>query len=161
MSQAIGTGKYERLLERCKALASVPTAVVHPCEETALSGAVEAAEAGIIDPILVGPSRKILNPPLSLQSTILSIVQSQRFLTAMQQTAFRLRAHCCRKAWGELAKIELQICAACLTHSSASPGISECERIEARDVDGCDGASRKISESHDPRFRIRGELCAA
>ena len=59
MSQAIGTGKYERLLERCKALASVPTAVVHPCEETALSGAVEAAEAGIIDPILVGPSRKI------------------------------------------------------------------------------------------------------
>ena len=59
MSQAIGTGKYERLLERCKGLAPVPTAVAHPCEETALSGAVEAAAAGLIAPILVGPSRKI------------------------------------------------------------------------------------------------------
>jgi phosphotransacetylase len=59
MSQAIGTGKYERLLERCRGLAAVPTAVVHPCEETALSGAVEAAEAGLIEPILVGPRKKI------------------------------------------------------------------------------------------------------
>jgi phosphotransacetylase len=59
MSQAIGTGKYERLLERCKGLAPVPTAVVHPCEETALSGAVEAAQAGLIAPILVGPRKKI------------------------------------------------------------------------------------------------------
>jgi len=59
MSQAIGTGKYERLLERCRGLAPVPTAVVHPCEETALSGAVEAAEAGLIEPILVGPRKKI------------------------------------------------------------------------------------------------------
>jgi len=59
MSRATGTGKYERLLERCKALAPVPTAVAHPCEESALSGAVEAAEAGLIAPILVGPARKI------------------------------------------------------------------------------------------------------
>src|SRR5687767_7241521 len=59
MSQAIGTGKYERLLERCKGLAPVPTAVAHPCEETALSGAVEAAQAGLITPILVGPRKKI------------------------------------------------------------------------------------------------------
>jgi phosphotransacetylase len=59
MSQAIGTGKYEKLLERCKGLAPVPTAVAHPCEETALSGAVEAAQAGLITPILVGPVKKI------------------------------------------------------------------------------------------------------
>jgi len=59
MSQAIGTGKYERLLERCKGLAPVPTAVVHPCEESALTGAVEAAQAGLITPILVGPNAKI------------------------------------------------------------------------------------------------------
>src|SRR5688572_13027018 len=59
MSQAIGTGKYEKLLERCKGLAPVPTAVAHPCEETALSGAVEAAQAGLITPILVGPRKKI------------------------------------------------------------------------------------------------------
>jgi phosphate acetyltransferase len=59
MSQAIGTGKYERLLERCRGLAPVPTAVAHPCEETALTGAVEAAQAGLITPILVGPVKKI------------------------------------------------------------------------------------------------------
>src|ERR1043166_2479818 len=59
MSQALGTGKYERLLERCKALAPVPTAVAHPCEQGALAGAIDAAQAGIIAPILVGPRREI------------------------------------------------------------------------------------------------------
>src|SRR6185503_2870489 len=57
--QQTGTGKYERLLERCKSLAAIPTAVAHPCEESALAGAVEAAQAGLIEPILVGPAAKI------------------------------------------------------------------------------------------------------
>jgi phosphate acetyltransferase len=51
--------KYERLIERAKAIPPIPTAVVHPCDETSLAGAVEAAEAGIIVPTLVGPERKI------------------------------------------------------------------------------------------------------
>jgi phosphate acetyltransferase len=51
--------KYERLLTRCKELAPVPTAVAHPCDESSLRGAVEAAEKGIIQPILVGPRSKI------------------------------------------------------------------------------------------------------
>jgi phosphotransacetylase len=59
MSHATGTGKYEALLERCKSLAPIPTAVAHPCEATALAGAVEAAQLGLILPILVGPSAKI------------------------------------------------------------------------------------------------------
>jgi phosphotransacetylase len=59
MSQKTGTGKYERLLERCKPLAAIPTAVAHPCEESALTGAVEAAQAGLIEPILVGPAARI------------------------------------------------------------------------------------------------------
>ena len=54
-----GTGKYERLLERCASLEPIPTAVAHPCEATALAGAVEAAEKGLIVPILVGPAAKI------------------------------------------------------------------------------------------------------
>ena len=28
---ATGTGKYELLLERCKGIEAVPTAVAHPC----------------------------------------------------------------------------------------------------------------------------------
>ena len=44
---------------RCKSLQPVPTAVAHPCEVTALSAAVEAANKGLIIPILVGPRDKI------------------------------------------------------------------------------------------------------
>jgi phosphate acetyltransferase len=59
MTSETGTGKYEQLLARCKELPPIPTAVVHPCEETALAGAVEAASLGLISPIYVGPARRI------------------------------------------------------------------------------------------------------
>jgi phosphotransacetylase len=59
MERESGTGKYEALLERCKGLEPIRTAVAHPCEETALAGAIEAAERGLIVPILVGPAAKI------------------------------------------------------------------------------------------------------
>jgi phosphate acetyltransferase len=51
--------KYERLIAAAKAVPAVSTVVVHPCDESSLRGAVEAAEAGIIKPILVGPAAKI------------------------------------------------------------------------------------------------------
>jgi phosphate acetyltransferase len=51
--------KFEQLLARCKGLEPIPTAVAHPCEATALAGAIEAAEHGLIKPILVGPAAKI------------------------------------------------------------------------------------------------------
>jgi len=51
--------KYRRLLERCKALPPTPTAVAHPCDESSLQGAVDAAKAGLIAPILVGPAARI------------------------------------------------------------------------------------------------------
>ena len=54
-----GTGKYEALLARCKDMAAVPTAVAHPCDDASLGAVVEAARAGIITPILVGPAEKI------------------------------------------------------------------------------------------------------
>jgi phosphotransacetylase len=38
---------------------TVPTAVVHPCDDASLGAVVEAARAGIITPILVGPAEKI------------------------------------------------------------------------------------------------------
>ena len=50
---------YRDLLQRCAGLAAVPTIVVHPCEAGALRGALEAAEAGLIAPFLVGPRYKI------------------------------------------------------------------------------------------------------
>ena len=59
MHPATGSGKYERLLARCHGLEPVPTAVAHPCEATALTGAVEAAQRGLIRPLLVGPAASI------------------------------------------------------------------------------------------------------
>src|SRR5262245_1201510 len=59
MTQVTGTGKYEQLLERCKNLSPIPTAVAHPCDSSSLSGAMEAAKLGLINPLLVGPAGKI------------------------------------------------------------------------------------------------------
>ena len=54
-----GTGKYELVLERCRGLAPVPTAVAYPCETSALAAALDAAKEGLIAPLLVGPAAKI------------------------------------------------------------------------------------------------------
>src|SRR5688572_23787515 len=51
-SAKTGTGKYEALLERCRSLEAVPTAVAHPCEHSALAAAIEAGANGLIAPIL-------------------------------------------------------------------------------------------------------------
>ena len=51
--------KYERLIARAKEGPPVPTVVAYPCDESSLRGAIEAADAGIIVPILVGPAAKI------------------------------------------------------------------------------------------------------
>ena len=52
--------KYERLIAATRAIRPIPCAVAHPCDASSLGGAVEAAEAGIILPILVGPAHKVL-----------------------------------------------------------------------------------------------------
>jgi len=51
--------KYQRLLDFCKSLPPTPTAVVHPCDESSVRGAVDAAHLGLIAPILVGPRARI------------------------------------------------------------------------------------------------------
>jgi phosphate acetyltransferase len=51
--------KYERLLARAKQVPPAITLVVHPCDESSLRGAIEAADAGIIVPIFVGPAARI------------------------------------------------------------------------------------------------------
>ena len=47
--------KYNKLISLAKEVPPATTVVAHPCDETSLRGAVEAAELGIIVPILVGP----------------------------------------------------------------------------------------------------------
>jgi phosphate acetyltransferase len=51
--------KYQRLIDFCQTLPPTPTAVAHPCDESSLRGAVDAAKLGLITPILVGPRARI------------------------------------------------------------------------------------------------------
>lgn len=62
--------KYDRLIARAKQVPPAKTIVVHPCDETSLRGPAEAAEAGIIEPILIGPALKILSVARSAQLDI-------------------------------------------------------------------------------------------
>ena len=51
--------KYAQLMARAAVVKSPKTIVVHPCDETSLRGALEAAEAQLIEPVFVGPAKKI------------------------------------------------------------------------------------------------------
>ncbi|MBK1690406.1 bifunctional enoyl-CoA hydratase/phosphate acetyltransferase [Rubrivivax gelatinosus] len=57
--QLIGHHQHDALLKKCERLAPVPTAVAYPCNEPSLRAAVDAAEAGLIEPVLVGPARQM------------------------------------------------------------------------------------------------------
>ncbi|MBA1156814.1 phosphate acetyltransferase [Microvirga mediterraneensis] len=51
--------KYNRLVAIAQSLPKLKVAVAHPCDAASLSAVFEAAELGLIDPILVGPQTKI------------------------------------------------------------------------------------------------------
>ncbi|MCM8737336.1 bifunctional enoyl-CoA hydratase/phosphate acetyltransferase [Azospirillum sp. A1-3] len=57
--QMIRHDKHDALLAKCDELPPVVTAVAYPCDASSLQGAVEAAQAGLIEPILVGPEAVI------------------------------------------------------------------------------------------------------
>lgn len=50
---------FERLIQHCENREAFPVAVCWPCSGVSLAGAMEAAKAGIIYPLLVGPVRKL------------------------------------------------------------------------------------------------------
>jgi phosphate acetyltransferase len=51
--------KYERLIAAARDGTPAVTVVAHPCDETSLRGAIDAAAEGLIEPVLVGPEMKI------------------------------------------------------------------------------------------------------
>jgi len=51
---------FHEFLERCQSLPAITTSVCWPDSDVALRGAVEAAEAGIIKPVLVGPEVELI-----------------------------------------------------------------------------------------------------
>ena len=55
----VGEHRLEGLIARCRDLKPMLTGVVHPCSTDALAGAVAAAAAGLIVPVLFGPEAEI------------------------------------------------------------------------------------------------------
>ncbi len=51
--------RYERLLCIARGLPPIAMAIVHPCDAEALKGALLARDAGLIEPLLVGPQARI------------------------------------------------------------------------------------------------------
>ncbi|WP_440981950.1 bifunctional enoyl-CoA hydratase/phosphate acetyltransferase [Shinella sumterensis] len=50
---------YQALVKRAKDLPPLRAAIVHPCSAAAIAGALEAREAGLLEPVLIGPQAKI------------------------------------------------------------------------------------------------------
>ncbi|MBK6600085.1 MAG: bifunctional enoyl-CoA hydratase/phosphate acetyltransferase [Betaproteobacteria bacterium] len=50
---------FGKLMKRCDLLPAVTCAIVHPCDAASLGGAIEAARANLIVPVLIGPEAKI------------------------------------------------------------------------------------------------------
>ena len=82
--------QYRRLIAHTEGLEPIKMAVVHPVDYNALRGAIDAAEAGLIVPVLVGPEYKIRQvaeaegielSPYQLVSTAHSHAAAQRAVT--------------------------------------------------------------------------------
>jgi phosphate acetyltransferase len=85
--------KYNRLISAAKNVPPLATAVAHPCDETSLRGALEAAEAGLISPILVGPKTKIegVAQTLSLNLAAAEIVDAPHSHAAAEKAVELVR----------------------------------------------------------------------
>jgi len=64
--------RYQQLIARARGMPALATAVIHPCDGDSLAGALAAAEAGLIRPVLIGPREKIQAVARDLQADLSS-----------------------------------------------------------------------------------------
>lgn len=57
--RAEANGRFQDYLDAARDGPPLRVAVVHPCNAESISAAIEAAAAGLLEPVLVGPERKI------------------------------------------------------------------------------------------------------
>jgi phosphotransacetylase len=69
---------FHNFIERCKSLPAISTAVVWPLSDVAMKGTVEAAEAGLIEPTLIGDEAemKALAAKIGLKIDAYPVVQA-------------------------------------------------------------------------------------
>lgn len=51
--------RLAELIERAAGFPALKTAIVHPCDEASLGGALDAHDMGLLEPVLVGPEARI------------------------------------------------------------------------------------------------------
>lgn len=87
-------GHYRDLIARAAALGPLRTAVAHPCDESSLRGTFDAAAAGLITPILVGPRARImaLARELSLDVTRFALVDTPHSVASAARAVELVRA---------------------------------------------------------------------
>jgi hypothetical protein len=105
--------RFDEMLARRKGAPPLPTAIVHPCSVDALVGAVEAAQAGLIEPVLVGSEEQIRDTaakakldlsPYKIVSTAdpeesVALVLKEPERSGQQATSSRCFASCVGWAW--------------------------------------------------------------
>ncbi|MDA4848334.1 bifunctional enoyl-CoA hydratase/phosphate acetyltransferase [Hoeflea poritis] len=62
--------RYQELVNSAHDLDPIRVAVVHPCDEKSLTGALEAKNQGMIEPILIGPREKIEATAAQIQRSL-------------------------------------------------------------------------------------------
>jgi phosphate acetyltransferase/phosphate butyryltransferase len=62
--------RLQRLIQKAGRLPPMTTAVVHPCDAASLLGALQARDAGIITPLLVGPRARIEATAMGLNAAL-------------------------------------------------------------------------------------------
>jgi phosphate acetyltransferase len=86
---------YRKLLAATHDIAPIRVAVVHPCDELSLSGAMEAHRQGVIIPILIGPKAKIMSVAQTLDCNLsnIKIIDVAHSHAAAEQAVVEVRKH--------------------------------------------------------------------
>lgn len=86
--------KYDRLVAAAQSRPKLKVAVAYPCDSSSLEAVFEAAELGLIEPILVGPHAKITGAAEALGKPVLTmrIVDAPHSYAAAEQAVGLVRA---------------------------------------------------------------------
>jgi phosphate acetyltransferase len=84
---------YRRLIAATEGIPAARTVVAHPCDATSLEGALDAMDANIIVPILVGPKARILAAAESLGRSLdgIEIVETEHSHASAEKAVALIR----------------------------------------------------------------------
>ena len=90
--QSDGHAKFLRLVEHAQQFPPVRTAIAHPCDEVAIESAMAGAGLKLIEPILVGPPKRIREAAVGLNIDEFEIVEAEHSHDAAAKAVAEVRA---------------------------------------------------------------------